>query len=745
MIKNQTEQVVIGGTIKAVDGQTYGGYLVKFTDSDNRDLYGEYFDRETNFMLKTYPLDGSPVLYNHGMDPGIHAVPIGRIKSHEVRDDGIYAMFGLGFQKNFAVAIEEENKSLQNPQEWLDEQNANAKLYEEMLREMIENGQLKWSSGAVGSSVLVDQNGHIERWGMAEGSGTMTPAEWKGETLIQSVKSIPFTELKVFVKNADDSNIDNTQTNPKEDSMTYKISPDEFVEALRDLMGQLDVEDSEENEEERGIVEEALTEGLEDMPEDLDDQDEEEQVKAWVKILNLAGQRLADRRNEQEARSEKRKAAMKKGARSFQKKGSKSRTQSAGGREGVPTYQPNISVSGKYDHASAEDLSYLHMIMTAGGKNWQPNDPNAYYNTLVEKVDKRGMKFSQDVGQKAFTMMNAIKANELDYSTQAGYGDEWVPDLWQNSVWEAQREETRIASLFAQVDMPSDPFNLPIEGADPTVSFVPETTAEAELLLSGAGNPIPDSKIGTGKVQLDTGKLALRVGISSELVEDSLIPVLPQFSKQATTAIVEMVDNVILNGDATNAATGNINLDDADPADTLGYLIFNGLRHSALVEATAYATDAGGAGLSLANLRTMRFTLPAGIYNRTKDLAFIVGAEGEKSLLNLDEVVTMDKLGANATVVTGMIGAIDGIPVISSQYMGLTEADGKISTTGSNNTLGQVVLVYRPNWFVGYRRKITINVAYHPGFDAHILVATARVALAHRATDSAAVLYNLAV
>ncbi|MBZ0285655.1 MAG: hypothetical protein K8L97_33295, partial [Anaerolineae bacterium] len=66
----------------------------------------------------------------------------------------------------------------------------------------------------------------------------------------------------------------------------------------------------------------------------------------------------------------------------------------------------------------------------------------------------------------------------------------------------------------------------PIEGTDPTVYYVPETRSEADLTIAGSANPIPDSKIGSGKVQLDAKKLALRVGFSAELVEDAIVPVL---------------------------------------------------------------------------------------------------------------------------------------------------------------------------------------------------------------------------
>ena len=38
--------------------------------------------------------------------------------------------------------------------------------------------------------------------------------------------------------------------------------------------------------------------------------------------------------------------------------------------------------------------------------------------------------------------------------------------------------------LFRVIEMPSNPFELPISGTDPTVYYVPETQDEAELSLA---------------------------------------------------------------------------------------------------------------------------------------------------------------------------------------------------------------------------------------------------------------------
>lgn len=112
-------------------------------------------------------------------------------------------------------------------------------------------------------------------------------------------------------------------------------------------------------------------------------------------------------------------------------------------------------------------------------------------------------------------------------------------------------------------------------------------------------------------------------------------------------------------------------------------------------------------------------------------------------LLAASEFLTMDKAGPMATAQTGQIGFADGAPVLVSAEMPLTEADGKVGS-GTNNR-GQAVCVYRPGWFVGYRRRIAVSVDYLPYYDSYQLTATVRLAFANFDTDVSATLFNLAV
>ena len=383
-----------------------------------------------------------------------------------------------------------------------------------------------------------------------------------------------------------------------------------------------------------------------------------------------------------------------------------------------------IEVGSEFDSLDAMDMLHGYMLLRSAKSFHGVSE--RYSNALAQKIDRAQLK--------------ATKADELAYSTQTGFGDEWVPDLWSQQIWHKARQDNTILPLFQAIEMPSNPFELPIEGADPTVYFVPESSDEAQLSF-GSGNPIPDSKIGSGKVTLNAKKLALRVGFSSELVEDAVIPVLNIYRQQAVRAIADAIDNVLLNGDATNGNSGNINSDHAAPPATAKYLAMDGLRHLPLVDKTANRVNLNAAP-SLAKLREARFKMPARYAARPSDLAWIVDGGTYAKLLDISEFLTMDKAGPLATAQTGQIGFVDGIPVYVSAEMPLTEADGKVG--GGSNDKGQAICVYRPGWYVGYRRRIAVSVDYLSYFDTYQLTATVRLAFVRFNNNVASCLYNIA-
>jgi hypothetical protein len=192
---------------------------------------------------------------------------------------------------------------------------------------------------------------------------------------------------------------------------------------------------------------------------------------------------------------------------------------------------------------------------------------------------------------------------------------------------------------------------------------------------------------------------------------------------------------VVLNGDATNLATGNINLDDADPADTKHYLAFDGIRHVGLVDNTGNSKDIAGAisrtEFLLAQGRMVDTT--AGKYFfwgfplDPMDLIHCMDFETYIRVTDLNETTTVDKMGPQATILTGQLASINGHPIIVSPAMSKTEADGKVSTTGSNNTKGQIATYNRRGFVVGWRRRVQIETERLPATDQTRIVASLRL------------------
>lgn len=710
----------VNNAVKALGDGRIGGYLVRWGSPIDKDLQSEFFTANT-YLALDWPIPVRPALYQHGFDATLKTAMVGGIDTLTKDDIGVWA---------------EAQMDMSNE-------------YWQYIAQLIADGRLGWSSGALPQGVEVDQYGEIRSWPIIEGSLTPTPAEPRNMITMKHYSdaaglTAAYKSLGVPVPDALKTEAA-TESDPVEEAEGETVANqviDLLIDALEGVGSQerSTATPTPEWSDPVATHNDDETAGDDPPPVEVTMTDNMQATIAQAVEAALAEREAAARQKEIEAKAARAdelaaRVAELEAREPEQRQPAKRLPGAEAAPEAPEAAAPRIEVGSKYDSVKALDLAFGALM--ARGRKDHAGLSTEYANALAHHMKKEGR-----VARKANG--NYYKDDELVYSTQASYGDEWVPDLWSSDVWMKARQDNSILPLFNAVDMPSDPYELPYEGTDPTVSFVPETTNEAQLLISGSGAVIPDSKIGTGKAQLDAKKLALRVGVSSEFVEDSIVPVLPMFREQAMRAMADAIDNVLLNGDTTNAGTGNINLDDADPADTSKYLAFDGLRHLPLVTTTANAVDASGAP-SLALLRQTRFAMAGKFSINPAGLAWIVDNQTYQALLNLDEVVTVDKFGPNATVLNGQLASIDGTPIIVSAEMGLTEADGKISNTGSNNTKGQAVCVYRRGWVVGYRRRIATDVSYLPYYDAYQMTATMRLAFVYYDADVASVLYDITV
>jgi hypothetical protein len=133
-----------------------------------------------------------------------------------------------------------------------------------------------------------------------------------------------------------------------------------------------------------------------------------------------------------------------------------------------------------------------------------------------------------------------------------------------------------------------------------------------------------------------------------------------------------------------------------------------------------------------------------------EDLVYVVDPVGADELAMLDEVISIDKYGPLATVLTGELAKIGRNPVIPSAAMSLTEADGFVSTTAVNNVKHQIACFNRRAFIIGWRRQLRVETERIIGTDQSRIVFSLRLGFgrftptgAAAGIEGAAVLYNI--
>lgn len=318
---------------------------------------------------------------------------------------------------------------------------------------------------------------------------------------------------------------------------------------------------------------------------------------------------------------------------------------------------------------------------------------------------------------------NAIKALT---STGSATGDELVPTSMAGQLWDDFFLASRIVATMQRIDMPTNPFDIPLGLGAVTWRKGTENTATT------ASDP------GTAKSTLTATELITEQNWSYTLDEDAAIAMAPAIRARLAQSGAEVMDAFALNADATNAATGNINLDDADPDDASYYLSAgqDGLRHAWIVDNTGMTVAAGGDALDAADITGALGKMGKYAVDPARLVIVTDAATYLNGFLKLTNVVTVDKFGPNAVILTGQLATYYGIPIIVSASAPKTEADGKVSTTAGNNTLGQFTVFHRDMWYAGFRRNLIIETDRDIQKRMYVMVTSLRQAIGCYGTRS---------
>ena len=296
------------------------------------------------------------------------------------------------------------------------------------------------------------------------------------------------------------------------------------------------------------------------------------------------------------------------------------------------------------------------------------------------------------------SLLQSLTRAAMD-STTAGAGDELVATLEARELWLDVNLQTLIAPIIPTFPMPSNPFDIPRQLGD--VNFYPGTENVATT----------STALATGKTTLTAYELLGQVPYSFALEEDGVIAMLPEIRAGLVRNVAEVLDDIILNADTTT--TNNINADGATISATdvgkAHWLIgYDGLLHLPLVDNTSQAND-HGAAVTDDMFNEIRAKL--GKYGaRPSQMAWVMDVNTFIRVQSVSQFRTMDKLGPNATLLKGMLGAVEGIPVIVSEQMKLADTDGKVTDAGNATNTGRLLAVNRTQWAQGFRRELTIDV-----------------------------------
>ncbi len=754
---NENKSIMFGGAIKSLGGNRIGGYLIEYTDEDNKDLDGEFFTKDTDQMEEEFPTIGMKVLFHHGLDKTLWVKSIGEIVEAKHDDVGLWV-------------------------EALLDEHSDYKEYVNAIRELVAKGILAWSSGAFPQSVTVDDNGFIKSWGKYEASVTHTPANPSG-TKIQTLKSIASLieprEADTPIEDSDKQLADLSATvqkindnvaSEKESEMSVQKNP-ELMEMLRGLVTQITgmIDDYTSGEDKAEIDEEIVEEVAGKIDDEMEDDDLEMTDKAMRKYLDsviepILKKKLSKLQAEKDAGIESSKAMVdrlreekERAAKGISQVGSFS---NGNGLQKAPRYEMNNL---KFAHLSPSDMALGVQIMGANAK--RAGTHVSLGNLVSEDYLKHMAHGMQDYGngnpytgngnpQKAFADNLAIKSvlpfkADLDASNIATQGQEWVGEWWSTDVWRRARFERiydrAVAKGMMVQEIPNghDIGHFPTEGSDPVVYTSPEANT-----TDSTGRPEVTAKItaiGTGEVTITPKELKLATSYTRILDEDAIVNYGQQLNYQVTEKMLETRDQVIINGDTETAVNTNINIIDGTPAtglETPYYINSNGFRKLPLVTNTAGKVDAEGAN-TIATYRKTLGLLDGELRQYKERMMYIIDPDTENASLGIPSISTEDVRRTFATIESGILTNIYGIDVATSGFQLLANTAGKV--TVATGTTGTILLIYAPYWGVAYRRQIIVDTAFDVLSGSFIVVTSMRMGIIARGNNASVLSFNVGV
>lgn len=333
------------------------------------------------------------------------------------------------------------------------------------------------------------------------------------------------------------------------------------------------------------------------------------------------------------------------------------------------------------------------------------NDVVVLTDAVMRSANRRYDITSLKSYQALHELMGAVDPEfaKAMYSTGTGVGDEWVPELMSSELYDLYRLEARVESFLPTFDMPSNPFKWDIKTSGLSLYVTSE---------SAVNNPdqLVKSNIGTSNVTFTARTYASAVLSSPELVEDSIIAIVPEIRKELAICSASGYESALLNGDDTSThrdtgwsyASGN-------PEYGEDGFRFMAVDASKSFDTASTTTGVGDASSTFAakDIRYGRKTMGK-MGARTDKIFFVCNTDVWFHMLSLAEFSQPGTYGGNASWVSGALTYADGCEVVISEHMSNEETTAGIYD-GSTKTKSSLLCINKEAFKVGHRRGYTVE------------------------------------
>ena len=326
---------------------------------------------------------------------------------------------------------------------------------------------------------------------------------------------------------------------------------------------------------------------------------------------------------------------------------------------------------------------------------------------------------------KAPSFMKAAIQKSL-YSNP-GNGGDFIPDDFRDQLYMTYKTPSMLAEQFEIVPTQSNVVLIPRfdnPGGRPFIKGVLDSDSPADNIFT-ASTPT------TAQASIAIKGFAARYRVSADLIEDSAISILPALQQSILRDLNDGYEDCMLNGDTTathadDIANWNIRSRwGTSPA--LGTSSdhrrnFKGLRRLSSDASTSNIAILGGSAVTAADIIS---GLALMAEYSAQDMMLVTSPEMFLTLLKLEAVQTIDKFGPAATIVTGSLASIFGMPILVSRYMG-ADLNGSGLFDNATTNKSAIILVNRSSYKHYQRRGITVETQKDINSDAVSVVATLR-------------------